>query len=157
VIKVFRWPLIFVRVSSLFIFFLLSEQFAVFLQRPLCYRRQGLLKLLPPSFVTDGLQCARDSLCPEYPLYGSSLKGLIPESVLKRPVDVVAAIVFFHAEDVPGVESAVAGVLPGKPLQELLRGLSQLHKGLPYRLKTIAYSFRLEVLRVLYSWAKSPD
>jgi len=113
------------------------------------------LKLLPRSFVTDRLQGARDRLRPEYPLNCFSLKGLIPKRVLKGPVDVVALIVLLHAEDISGMEPAVSGMPLDKPFQELRRRLSQFHKGLPHRLKTIPYPFRPEVLRILYLPAKT--
>jgi len=113
------------------------------------------LKLLPRVFVADGLQGARDRLCPEYPFYRFSLKGMIPKGVLKGPVDVVALVVLLHAEDISGVEPAVSGMSLDEALQELLRRLSQFHKGLPHRLKTIPYLFRLEVLGVLHLPAKT--
>jgi len=75
--------------------------------------------------------------------------------MFKRTVDVVALIVLFHAEDVPGVEPAVSGMSQGKPLQELFRLPAQLQKGLPYRLKTIPYFFCFEVPGVLHLSAKS--
>lgn len=112
------------------------------------------MKLLPRVFVADGLQGARDRLCPEYPLYRFSLKGLIPKGVLKRPVDVVALVVLLHAEDVSGVEPAVSGMPLDEALQELLRRLSQFHKGLFHRLKTIPYPFRREVIGVIHLPAK---
>jgi len=113
------------------------------------------LKLLVRVFVTDGLQGAWDRLRPEYPLYRFSLKGLIPKRVRKGPVDVVALVVLLHAEDISGVEPAVSGMPLDEPFQELPRRLSQFHKGLPHRLKTIPYPFRPEVRRVLSLSAKT--
>ena len=61
----------------------LSEQLAVLIQGPLRDFGQSLLKLLPCSFVSYGLQGAWGSLGPEDPLDGSCLKGLIPDGVLE--------------------------------------------------------------------------
>ena len=86
----------------------LSEQLAVLIQGPLHDFGQGLLKLLPCSFVSCGLQGARECLGPEDPLDGSSLKGLIPDGVFDRPVDILTLVVFLHAQDVSGMEPAVS-------------------------------------------------
>jgi len=88
----------------------LSEQLAVLIQGPLRDFGQSLLKLLPCSFVSYGLQGARGSLCPEDPLDGSSLKGLIPNRVLDRPVDILTLVMLLHPQDVAGVEPAVSGM-----------------------------------------------
>jgi len=88
----------------------LSEQLAVLIQGPLGDFGQSLLKLLPCSFVADGLQGARGSLGPEDPLDGSCLKGLIPDRVLDRPVDILTLVVLLHTQDVAGVKPAVSGM-----------------------------------------------
>jgi len=75
----------------------LSEQLAVLIQGPLGDLGQGLLKLLPGSFVANGLQGARDRLGPEDPFDGSGLKGLITDRVLDRPVDIITLVVLLHA------------------------------------------------------------
>lgn len=82
------------------------------------------MKLLLRAFVTYGLQGAWVRLCPEYSLYRSSLKGLIPEGMLKCPVNVVALVVFLHAEDMPGVETAVSRMPVGKAAKKLFRYFS---------------------------------
>lgn len=82
------------------------------------------MKLLPCAFVTHGLQGAWVRLCPEYSLYRCSIKGLIPEGVLKCHVNVVALIVLLHAEDVPGVEPAVSRMPVGKATEKLFRYFS---------------------------------
>jgi len=88
----------------------LSEQLAVLIQGPLRDFGQSLLKLLPCSFVSYGLQCARQCLGPEDPLDGSCLKGLIPDRVLDCPVDVLTLVMLLHPQDVSGVEPAVSGM-----------------------------------------------
>jgi len=89
---------------------ILSEQLAVLIQGPLRDFGQSLLKLLPCSFVSYGLQSARGSLGPEDPLDGSSLKGLIADRMLDRPVDILTLVVLLHAQDISGLEPAVTGM-----------------------------------------------
>jgi len=91
----------------------LSEQLTVLIQGALRDFGQGLFKLLPCSFVSYGLQGARQCLGPEDPLDGSCLKGLIPDRVLDRPVDVLTLVVLLHPQDVAGVKPAVSGVSLG--------------------------------------------
>ena len=91
----------------------LSEQLAVLIQGPLGDFGQSLLELLPGSFVAYGLQGARGSLGPENPLDRSSLKGLIPDRVLDRPVDIITLVMLLHPQDVASVESAVPGMFFG--------------------------------------------
>jgi len=88
----------------------LSEQLAVLIQGPLRDFGQSLLKLLPCSFVSYGLQGARGSLGPEDSFDGSCLKGLIPDRVLDRPVDVITLVMLLHPQDVSGLEPAVSGM-----------------------------------------------
>jgi len=88
----------------------LSEQLAVLIQGPLGDWGQGLLKLLPGSFVANGLQGARECLGPEDPLNGPSLKGLIPEGVLDGPVDILTWVMLLHPQDGSGVEPTVSGM-----------------------------------------------
>ena len=90
--------------------FILSEEFTVLIQGSLGDFRQGLLKLLPCSFVANGLQGARGRLGPQNPFDGSGLKGLIPDGVLDGPVDILTLVVFLHAQDRSGLESTVSGV-----------------------------------------------
>ena len=92
---------------------ILSEQLTVLIQGPLGDFGQGLLKLLPCSFVSYGLQGARGSLGPEDPFDGSCFKGLIPDRMLDRPVDVLTLVVLLHPQDVAGVKPAVSGVSLG--------------------------------------------
>src|SRR3990172_1849389 len=99
--RVSKWCLIFVRVSSVMVV-VLSEQLAVLIQGPLGDFGQDLLKLLPCSFVSYGLQGARQCLGPEDPLDGSCLKGLIPDRVLNRLVDILTLVVLLHPQDVSG-------------------------------------------------------
>ena len=83
------------------------------LQGPLRDLGQNLLKLLPGSFVSYGLQGAGACLGPEDPLDGSSLKGLIPEGVLDRPMDILTLVVFLQPQDVSGVEPTVSRMFLG--------------------------------------------
>ena len=89
---------------------LLSEQVAILIQGPLGDFGQNLLKLLPCSFVANGLQGARGRLGPEDPLDGSCFKSLIPDGVLDRPVDILTLVVLLHPQDVSGLKPAVSGI-----------------------------------------------
>jgi hypothetical protein len=128
----------------------LSEQLAVLGQEPLGDFGQGLLKLLPGSFVANGLQGARDSLGPEDPFDGSGLKGLIPDGMFDGPVDILTLVVLFHPQDGSGVKPTVSGMSLGQSLEKLLRRFSQLQKGLPDWLQTIALFWGFEVIRIFY-------
>jgi len=79
-------------------------------QGPLGDFGQNLLKLLPCSFVANGLQGARGRLGPEDPLDGPGLKGLITDGVLDGPVDILTLIVLLHAQNGSGLEPTVSGV-----------------------------------------------
>jgi len=92
------------------------------------------LKFLPCSFVSYGLQGAWGSLGPEDPFDGSSLKGLIPDRVLDRLVDILTLVVLLHTQDVSGVKPAVSGMSLGQSLEKRLCHLSQFQKGLSDRL-----------------------
>ena len=52
------------------------------------------------------------------------------------------------------MESAVAGMSFGQPLEKRLRHLSQFQKGLSNRLQTVAFLFSLEVIRVFHLFAQ---
>ena len=88
----------------------LSEQLAVLIQGPLRDFGQSLLKLLPCSFVSYGLQGTWGRLGPKDPLDGSSFKGLIADRVLDRPVDIITLVMLLHPEDVSGVKPTVSGM-----------------------------------------------
>jgi len=79
------------------------------------------LKLLPCSFVSYRLQGAGGRLGPEDPLDGSCLKGLIPNGVFDRPVDILTLIVLLHPQDISRLEPAVSGIALGQSLKKLLR------------------------------------
>ena len=112
------------------------------------------MKLLPCPFVPDGLQGPRGSLGPEDPFDGSSFKGLIPDRVLNRLVDILTLVVLLHPQDVSGVEPAVSGMSLGQSFQKLLRRLSQFQKSFSDRLQTVASLFGLKVIRVFHPFAK---
>ena len=103
---------------------ILSEQLAVLIQGPLGDFGQSLLKLLPCSFVANGLQGARGRLGPEDPLDRSCLKGLIPDGVFDRPVDILTLVVLLHPQDGSGLEPTVPGISFGQSLEKRLGHLS---------------------------------
>jgi len=74
--------------------------------------------------------------------------------VLDGPVDILTLIVLLHAQNGSGLEPTVSGVSFGEPLEKRLCHLSQFQKGFSNRLKTIAYPFGLEVIRVFHPFAK---
>ncbi len=78
------------------------------IQGPLGDFGQGLLKLLPCSFVAYGLQRARDRSGPEDPLDGPCLKSLITDGVLDGAVDILALVVLLHAQDGSGLKPTVS-------------------------------------------------
>jgi len=88
----------------------LSKQLAILIQGALGDFGQGFLKLLPRSFVSYGLQGAGNNFGPEDPFDRSCLKGLIPDGVFNRPVDVFTLVVLLHPQDVSGLEPAVSGI-----------------------------------------------
>jgi hypothetical protein len=132
----------------------LSEQLAVLIQGPLGDLGQGLLKLLPGSFVANGLQGARDRLGPEDPFDGSGLKGLIPDGMFDGPVDILTLVLLFHPQDGSGVKPTVTGISLGQSSEKLLRRLSQFQKGLPDWLQTIALFLGFEVIRVFHPFTQ---
>ena len=75
---------------------LLSEQLAVLIQGPLGDLGQSLLKLLPGSFVPYRLQGAGNRLRPKDTLNGSCLKGLIPDGMFHRAMNILALVMFLH-------------------------------------------------------------
>ena len=108
------------------------------------------MKFHPRSFVSYGLQGPRGSLGPEDPFDGSSFKGLIPDRVLNRLVDILTLVVLLHPQDVSGVEPAVSGMSLSQSLEKRLCRHSQFQKGLPDRLQTVAVPFGLKVIRVFH-------
>ena len=80
------------------------------IQGPLGDLGQGLLKLLPGSFVANGLQGARECLGPQDSFDGSGLKGLILDGVLDGPVDILTLVMLLHPQDGSGVEPTVSGM-----------------------------------------------
>ena len=121
--RVSRCCLILVRVSS-GIVVVLSEQLAVLIQGPLGDLGQGFLKFLRRSLISYGLQSAGKSLRPEDPFNRSCLKGLIPDGVLHRLVDILTLVMFLHSQNVSGLEPAVSGIALGQSSEELLRKVS---------------------------------
>jgi len=91
------------------------------IQGPLGDFGKGFLKLLSRSFVSYRLQGAGDPLGPEDPLDGSCLKGLIPDGMFDRLVDVLTLVVLLHPQDVSSLEPAVSGRASAQPPEELLR------------------------------------
>ena len=83
--------------------------------------RECLLKLLSRSFVSYRLQGAGGRLGPEDPLDGSCPKGLIPDGMFNRLVDVLTLVVLLHPQDVSGLETAVSGIALGQSPEKLLR------------------------------------
>ena len=75
---------------------LLSEQFAVLIQGPLGDFRQGFLKLLPRSLIPYRLQGAGNRLGSEDPLDGSCFKGLVPDGMFHRPMNILTLVMFLH-------------------------------------------------------------
>jgi len=90
------------------------------IQGPLGDLGQGFLKLLSRSFVSYRLQSAGGRLGPEDPLNGSCLKGLIPDGVFNRLVDVLTLVVLLHPQDISGLEPAVSGIALGESSEKRL-------------------------------------
>ena len=88
------------------------------MEGPLRDPRQGIFKIPSRSFVPDGLEGALVRFGFEDPLHRSSVKGMIPEGMLERFMDVAAFVVLFHPEDAAGVEAAVSRLLFDEPLEE---------------------------------------
>jgi len=74
--------------------------------------------------------------------------------VLDGPVDIITLVVFLHPQDVSGLEPAVSRMFLGQSLEKSLCHLSQCQKGLPDRLKAVAYLFSPEVIRVFHLLAQ---
>ena len=91
------------------------------MEGPLRDLRQGIFKIPSGLFVPDGLQGAGLRFRFQDPLHRVSVKGMVPEGMLKRSLDVVAFVVLFHPEDGAGMEAHVLGVLFNESLEERIR------------------------------------
>jgi hypothetical protein len=77
-------------------------------QGPLGDLGQGLLQLPPCPFVADGLQGPRRRFGAQDALDRPSLKGLIPQGVFDRPVDILTLVMLFHPQDGSGLKATVS-------------------------------------------------
>ena len=94
------------------------------MEGPLRDPRQRLFKIPAGLLVPDGLQSALLRFSFEYPFHRASVKGMVPQGMLKCFVDVAAFVVLFHPEDVSGMEACVSRLLFGKAFEERIGRLA---------------------------------
>lgn len=68
------------------------------------------MKLFSRPFVSDRLQGAGDRLGPQDPFDGFCLEGLIANGVFHGPMNILTLVMFFHPQDVSGLEPTVSGM-----------------------------------------------